>query len=110
MKPHGAKRSGVTAQIRRDPAKPERIANRAAISVIVGSAVTGKLLRNTESRTALASVICAIISPDATMALAVLASGVVQRPEDTVAGYNNALAIPQVSRRIPLPLSIKELT
>src|SRR3954462_6285538 len=51
----------------------------AAISVIVGSAVTGKCVRKTESRTAFASVICAIIRPEASMAPPVIRSGSVQR-------------------------------
>src|SRR4051812_18819511 len=86
--PHGANRSGLTAWISRDPPYPESRANSAATSVIVGSAVTGKWLKKTESRTAFASVIWAIINPQASMALAVLASVLVQRATDTVAGYN----------------------
>src|SRR4051812_24769017 len=91
--PHGANRSGLTAWISRDPPYPESRANSAAISVIVGSAVTGKWLKNTESRTAFASVIWAIINPQASMALAVLASVLIQRVRDTVAEYTKGVPV-----------------
>ena len=74
MKAPGTIRAGVQAPTSRAPPTLATMATAAATSVINGNAETGNADKNTESRNALAATICAIMSPEPSMATPVAGS------------------------------------